>query len=59
MIKIKNIKKNALICLGRKISNSCVLAKTLKYTLIAIDQNSKAPGLKYADIKINLSNIVI
>lgn len=57
MIKIKNIKKNALICLAAGKSQIPVIlkAKTLKYTLIAIDQNSKAPGLKYADIKINLS----
>ncbi len=56
-MKLKNLKKSALICLaaGKYQIPIILKAKSLKYTVIAVDQNTKAPGLDYADIKISRS----
>ncbi len=45
---------NAVICIAAGKSQVPVIlkAKTLGYTIIAIDQNKKAPGFDFADFKI-------
>ena len=56
-MKLKKLYNNALICLAAGKSQVPIIlkAKSLNYTIIAIDHNIKAPGLNYADVKINQS----
>jgi len=53
-MKVTNCNKFALICLaaGRSQTPVIIKAKSLGYTVVAIDQNREAPGFQYADIKI-------
>ena len=53
-MKVTNLNKFALICLAAGKSQLPVIekAKSLGYTIVAIDRNREADGFKYADYKI-------
>ena len=53
-MKATKLKNFAVICLAAGKSQLPVIskAKSLGYTIVAIDQNKEAPGFKYADYKI-------
>ena len=53
-MKATNLNKFALICLAAGKSQLPVIekAKSLGYTIVAIDRNREADGFKYADYKI-------
>ena len=53
-MKASNPNNYAVICLAAGKSQIPVItkAKTLGYTVVAIDQNREAHGFKYADFKI-------
>jgi len=53
-IKAAKFNKHAMICLGAGSSQISVIAKakSLGYTVVAIDQNREAHGFKHADFKI-------
>ena len=53
-MKVTNFNKFAVICLAAGKSQLPVIAKakSLGYTIVAIDQNRDAHGFEYADYKI-------
>ncbi len=56
-MKATNLRDFAVICLAAGKSQLPVIAKakSLGFTIVAIDQNKEAPGFEYADYKIYLS----